>query len=177
MQTRFPQTNVLIPMAGIMRPEDVHDDGFLDTAEAIVTTNVLGPIRVWAAFSAFLAAKDSATLMTVSSGLGFTPLPLTPTYDASEAAVHMLSEAWRVQLADTGVQVVELVPPAVKTDLMPGPNQDRAMPLEAFLDEVMALLESQPDAHEILVENVKPLRTSAQDGTYDDLVRTLSGTH
>lgn len=177
VQARYPEIDVLLPMAGIMRPEDVHSGDFLATAEATVATNLLGPIRLVAAFADFLTVKEQATILTVSSGLAFTPLAMTPTYNATKAAIHMLSEAWRVQLADTGVQVIELVPPAVKTDLMPGPASEQAMPLDDFLTETMALLESQPDADEILVENVKPLRYSVQNGAYDDLVRMLSGAH
>jgi uncharacterized oxidoreductase len=177
IQERFPETNVLLPMAGIMRPEDVTTGDFLADAEATVTTNLLGPIRLWAAWADFLTAKDDATLITVSSGLAFTPLALTATYDATKSAVHALSDAWRLQLAGSGVQVIELVPPAVQTDLMPGPNTTRAMPLDVYLDETMALLESQPDAEEILVERVKALRFSEVNGDRGDLMRMLAGNH
>jgi uncharacterized oxidoreductase len=177
VQERFPETNVLLAMAGIMQPEDVTSGGFLDTAEAIVTTNLLGPLRLWAAWADFLTAKQDAALLTVSSGLAFTPLALTPTYDATKSAVHALSDAWRLQLAGTGVQVIEIVPPAVRTDLMPGPNDERAMPLDEYLEETMRLLEEQPDAHEILVERVKPLRFSEVNGNRGDLMRVLAGSH
>jgi uncharacterized oxidoreductase len=177
VQERFPETDVLLAMAGIMRPEDVTGGGFLDTAEATVTTNLLGPIRLWAAWADFLTAKEEATLITVSSGLAFTPLALTPTYDATKSAIHALSDAWRLQLSGTGVQVIELVPPAVQTDLMPGPNTAHAMPLDAYLTETVALLESQPDAREILVEQVMPLRFSERDGKRTDLMAVLAGSH
>ncbi|WP_455431062.1 SDR family oxidoreductase [Streptomyces anandii] len=152
VQTRFPETNMLITMAGIMRPENFRTPDFLSTAEATVATNLLGPLRLIAAFTEFLAAKPEATLMTVSSGLAFVPLPLTPTYNATKAAIHSLTCGIRVQLADTGIQVIELVPPAVRTALMGQENADNAMPLEDFLTEVVALLEARPDAHETLVE-------------------------
>jgi uncharacterized oxidoreductase len=177
VQARFPETNVLLPMAGVMRPEDVTSGGFLAAAEETVTTNLLGPIRLWAAWADFLTARQDAALITVSSGLAFTPLALTATYDATKSGVHALSDAWRLQLAGTGVQVIELVPPAVRTDLMPGPNTARAMPLDEYLDETMRLLETQPEAHEILVERVLPLRFSERDGTRDDLMRMLAGNH
>jgi uncharacterized oxidoreductase len=177
VQERFPETDALLAMAGIMRPEDVTSGGFLETAEATITTNLLGPIRLWAAWADFLTAKDRAALLTVSSGLAFTPLALTPTYDATKSGIHALSDAWRLQLAGTGVQVIELVPPAVRTDLMPGPNTANAMPLDEYLDETVRLLEEQPEAHEILVERVKPLRFSELRGARDDLMRTLAGSH
>ena len=177
VQQRFPETDALLIMAGVMRPEDVTSGGFLDTAEAIVATNLLGPIRLWAAWADFLVAKESATLLTVSSGLAFTPLALTPTYDATKSAVHALSDAWRLQLAGTGVQVVELVPPAVRTDLMPGPASAQAMPLDDYLTETVSLLEQHPDAHEILVEQVLPLRFAERDGRRDALMQVLAGSH
>ena len=177
VQERFPETDVLLAMAGIMRPEDVTGSGFLETAEATVATNLLGPIRLWAAWADFLTAKEEATLITVSSGLAFTPLALTPTYDATKSAIHALSDAWRLQLAGTGVQVIELVPPAVQTDLMPGPNTPNAMPLDDYLTETVALLEQHPDATEILVERVKPLRFSELHGDRAELMRMLAGSH
>ncbi|MCU1405549.1 MAG: hypothetical protein JWQ43_1852 [Glaciihabitans sp.] len=177
VQTRWPATNVLLAMAGIMQVEDVHNAGFLATAEATVETNLLGPIRLIAAFTEFLARQDNATIITVSSGLASVPLPVTPTYNATKAAIHSFSEAIRVQLADTSVQVIELVPPAVQTTLMGQQEDPSAMPLEEFLSEAMELLETQPDAHEILVERVKFLRNAEKEGRYDQVLSLLSGHH
>lgn len=174
VQHRFPDTNVLINMAGIMRPEDFHSADFLPTAEATVTTNLLGPLRLIAAFAEFLATKADATIMNVSSGLAFVPLPLTPTYNATKAAIHSLSGGLRVQLADTSIQVLELVPPAVQTGLFGQEDDENAMPLEEYLSEVMTLLETQPDATEILVERVKFLRDAEVSGTYDQVLGLLS---
>ena len=91
---RHPDLNVLITMAGIMRVEDWRQpEAFLASAESVVTTNVLGPIRLIAAFIGHLQARPDATIITVSSGLAFTPLAVTPSYNASKAAIHMLSES------------------------------------------------------------------------------------
>ncbi|MFI7425398.1 SDR family oxidoreductase [Micromonospora sp. NPDC049836] len=173
---RHPDLNVLITMAGIMRVEDWHrPESFLASAEATVTTNVLGPIRLIAAFIEHLRTRPDATIVTVSSGLAFTPLKATPSYNASKAAIHMLSESLRLQLADTTVKVVELEPPAVRTGLLPGQETSEfAMPLDEFVAEVMALLESQPDAREIQVERVKFLRYGEARGDYDQVVATLN---
>ncbi|MFF4807118.1 SDR family oxidoreductase [Micromonospora chersina] len=173
---KHPDLNVLVTMAGIMRVEDWHrPETFLASAEQIVTTNVLGPIRLIGAFIEHLQAQPDATIMTVSSGLAFTPLKVTPSYNASKAAIHMLSESLRLQLADTTVKVVELEPPAVRTALLPGQETSEfAMPLDEFVAEVVALIEAQPDAREIQVERVKFLRYGEARGDYDQVVATLN---
>jgi short-subunit dehydrogenase involved in D-alanine esterification of teichoic acids len=172
----YPALNVVIAMAGIMKIEDWHQPAsFLDSAEAIVTTNVLGPIRLIAAFIEHLQQQPDSTIITVSSGLAFAPLRVTPSYNATKAAIHMLSESVRLQLADTSVKVVELVPPAVRTGLLPGQEDSEfAMPLEEFVDEVVGLLETQPDVREILVQRVKFLRYGEARGDYDQVVATLN---
>lgn len=173
----YPELDTVMAMAGIMEPEDWHtSDGFLEIAERTVATNILGPIRVIAALVEQLSSRPDATILTVSSGLASVPLALTPTYNASKAAIHMLSESIRLQLADTSIQVVEIVPPAVQTALMGQQDSEHAMPLDAFADEVIALLQSRPDAHEILVENVLPLRNAEVNGSYDQVVAALNGT-
>ncbi|OJF15463.1 SDR family oxidoreductase [Couchioplanes caeruleus] len=175
---RHPRLNVLITMAGIMRVEDWHrPESFLADAEQVLTTNVLGPIRLIGAFIGHLQTRPDATIVTVSSGLAFTPLRATPSYNASKAAIHMLSESIRLQLADTSVSVVELVPPAVRTSLLPGhENSDAAMPLDEFVGEVVGLLEREPEATEIQVERVKFLRYGEARGDYDQVVAALNAT-
>jgi short-subunit dehydrogenase involved in D-alanine esterification of teichoic acids len=171
-----PDLNVVVTMAGIMRIEDWHrPESFLASAESVVTTNVLGPIRLIAAFIEHLRAQPDATIMTVSSGLAFTPLAVTPSYNASKAAIHMLSESIRLQLADTSVRVIELEPPSVRTALLPGQDDNEfAMPLDEFVAEVVALLAAQPDAKEIQVERVKFLRYGEARGDYHQVVATLN---
>jgi short-subunit dehydrogenase involved in D-alanine esterification of teichoic acids len=89
----------------------------------------------------------------------------------------MLSESIRLQYAGSGVKVVELVPPSVRTELMPGQESSPvAMPLEDFIAEAMSLLETQPDAKEIQVERVKFLRHGEARGDYDTVVATLNQT-
>ncbi|MFI5933096.1 SDR family oxidoreductase [Actinoplanes sp. NPDC051494] len=170
-----PDLNVLIAMAGIMAVEDVHTPGFLADAERIVTTNILGPLRLIAAFTEHLQSRPDATLITVSSGLAHTPLAPFPTYNGSKAFIHQFTESIRLQLAGTSVQVIELCPPAVQTELLPGGSSvEHYLPLDAFTDEVMTLLETRPDAGEILVEAVKFLRFAEAEGRYDAAVAALN---
>jgi uncharacterized oxidoreductase len=168
-----PELNVVATVAGIMLPERLLDPAHLATAEATVATNLLGTIRVLSAFLPFLAEQSEAAVITVSSGLAFVPLPLTPTYAATKAAIHSYTESLRVQLAGTPVRVFELAPPAVQTALMNQENDENAMPLEPFLSETMELLAAQDDG-ELLVETVKPLRYAERDGSYPQILAHLS---
>lgn len=163
-----PDLNVVIQNAGIMVAEDIAaDDWTLDTAEAIITTNLLGPIRLTAALLPHLKKKGDATIMTVSSGLAFVPLAATPTYGATKAAIHSWSIALRQQLSESGIGVIELIPPGVQTELMPGHDSDpNAMPLADYIAEVMAILEANPDGAEIVVERCKPLRAAQDDAQH-----------
>lgn len=173
---RHPDLDVVLAMAGIMTAEDWRSPAALGAAEQVVTTNLLGPIRLLAAFTEHLQTRPGAAFVTVSSGLAHVPLALTPTYNATKAAIHSLSEGLRLQLEPAGVQVVEIVPPAVATELTPILEEHPgAMPLDAFADEVMALLAADPDAHEILVENVLPLRRAETEGRYAETVARLNG--
>jgi uncharacterized oxidoreductase len=173
---RHPDLNVVIAMAGLMKIEDWHHpETFLDSAESVIATNVLGPIRLIASFVEHLQKQPDATIVTVSSGLAFAPLKVTPSYNASKAAIHMLTESLRLQLADTTVRLKELEPPSVATDLLPGQQESSfAMPLDEFIDEVMQVLETDPDGNEIQVERVKFLRYGEARGDYDQVVAALN---
>ena len=169
-----PDTNVLVTSVGIMEPEDLHDSAFLDVAERTITTNLLGPIRLIAALTRQLASQDRAAILTVSSGLAFVPLPSTPTYSATKAAIHSFTESMRVQFADTAIEVIEIAPPAVRTTLMNQEDSPHAMPLEEFLDETMSLLGGGESNGEVLVENVKRMRFAEASGTYGEVLEMLS---
>lgn len=164
----YPSLNTVIHNAGIMHMEDLKSGG-VDDAEAIVTTNLLGPIRLTAALLPQLLAQPRSALMTVSSGLAFVPMTITPTYCATKAAIHSYSQSLRYQLKGTSVQVLELIPPYVQTGLMGDrqANDPNAMPLREFIDETMNILKSSPEATEICVERVKPLRFAERNGGYD----------
>ncbi len=170
-----PTLNVLINNAGIMRPENLLTGNLADS-ESIITTNLLGPIRLTAALLPHLEKQPHATVMNVSSGLAFVPMAMTPTYCATKAAIHSYTQSLRYQLKSTSVEVLELIPPYVQTELM-GSRQaadPRAMPLDKFIAEVMDLLKTQPSAAEICVENVKPLRFAAENGNYESFFRNFN---
>jgi uncharacterized oxidoreductase len=148
----------------------------MDAVETTIATNLLGPIRLTAALLPHLRTQTAATVMTVSSGLAFIPLTATPTYNATKAAIHSWSQSLRRQLAGTSVEVLELVPPAVATDLMPGhADNPHSMPLADFTAEVIGLIERQDTPQgEILVERVKFLRFAEVNG-YQAVFDVLNG--
>jgi uncharacterized oxidoreductase len=167
LATDHPALNVVIHNAGIMRPENLLTQSpELTDTEAIITTNLLGPIRLTAALLPQFQKQPHAAILTVSSGLAYIPMAITPTYCATKAAIHSWSQSLRYQLKSTNIQVLEIVPPYVQTELMGSAQaaDPRAMPLKEFLDETINLIKTHPNATEILVERVKPLRFAEHNG-------------
>ena len=174
---QFPALNVLINMAGVMKSEYLLDPAAAQVAEDTVATNLLGPIRLTAALLPLLTKQPASTVMTVTSGLAYVPLFMTPTYCATKAAIHSYTQSLRYQLQDTPVQVIELVPPYVQTELM-GERQasdPNAMPLADYIAETMSILTNSPDATEVLVDRVKPQRTAESSGNYDTFYQNFNG--
>ncbi len=174
---KFPKLNVVLHNAGVMRPEKLRDAGSsLADAETTVTTNLLGPMRLTAALLPLLEKQENATILTVSSGLAFVPMASTPTYSATKAGLHSWTQSLRYQLQGTKIEVVELIPPYVQTELM-GAHQasdPNAMPLDEFIAETMKLLSAQPTPAEVCVERVKPLRFAPENGKFDQIFKGMN---
>lgn len=172
---KYPALNAVLHNAGIMKNEDVKQ-GKTEDAEATIATNLLGPIRLNAALLPHLLRQPSATVMTVTSGLAYVPLSMTPAYCATKAAIHSYTLSLRFQLRDTNVQVIEIVPPYVQTELMGDrqKNDPMAMPLADYLRETFAVLRDQPDVTEVVIDRVKPLRFAAQGNDYDGFFKTFN---
>jgi len=172
----YPSLNILINNAGIMKGENLRDLPIgLDDSEAVITTNLLGPIRLTAALLPHLQKQTHAAIINVSSGLAFVPLPVTATYSATKAALHSYTISLRVQLAGTRVEVIEIIPPAVATELTPGraPNE-RMMSLPDYIEQTMQILKTQPTPSEVCVEHVKFLRFAEAQGNFDKALQMLS---
>lgn len=170
-----PALNVLINNAGIMRFENAAGRRDLADAEATVVTNLLGPIRLTNALVDHLATRPDATIVNVSSGLAFVPLAATPTYSATKAAIHSYTLSLRRQLAGK-IDVVELAPPAVQTDLTPGQaTREGYMPLKDFIDETMSIFAQQPTPALIGVKRLAFLRNAEAEGRFDETFATLNG--
>lgn len=169
-----PTLNVVINNAGIMRFEALDQARNLSDAEATITTNLLGPIRLTDALIEHLLGQPDAALINVSSGLAFVPLTATPTYAATKAAIHSYTVSLREALKGR-IEVIELVPPAVQTDLTPGQaTREGYLPLADFIDEVMALFQQQPTPREILVQRVAFLRNAEAEHRFDHAVMSLN---
>jgi uncharacterized oxidoreductase len=165
--SKHPALNVVVHCAGIMIPEDfLKPQDSLGADEAIIATNLLGPIRLTTELLPLLRKQHHATVMTVSSGLAFVPMAMTPTYSATKAAIHSYTQSLRYQLRKTDVAVLELIPPYIATTLTGGRQADdpRAMPLPEFIAETMKILKAEPTPAEILVKRVHTLRFAADNG-------------
>ena len=153
-----PALNVLINNAGIMLADRVggriDDKLLLDT----VTTNLVGPIRMTSALIEHLKGKEDAVVAYTSSVLGFVPMAATAVYSATKAALHSYALSQRFLLRKSGIRVLEIAPPWVRTDLMNSREAEEAMPLDQFIEETMAVLES--DANEILVDGARTFRSN-----------------
>jgi uncharacterized oxidoreductase len=113
---RFPALYILINNAGIMRKINLHDASIsLEDVCREIETNLVGPVRMVKQFLPLLKAQPSAAIVNVSSGLAFTPFPISPIYCAAKAAVHSFTQSLRVQLKNTSVKVFELAPPSAET--------------------------------------------------------------
>lgn len=172
--SKHPSLNIVIHNAGIMVNEKLTSHDCSEIATDTVATNFLGPIYLTNALLPHFLKQKSAMIVTVTSGLAYVPLVMTPTYSATKAAIHSYTQSLRYQLQNTSIEVKELVPPYVRTNLM-GERQNsdpNAMPLEEFIAEVISIFREQPKAEEILVKRVLPQRTAGFDvQKYDEFFK------
>jgi uncharacterized oxidoreductase len=116
----YPQLNMLINNAGIMKTINLHETSDLDELTREIDTNLKGPMRLASAFLPHLKKQSEAAIVNVSSGLAFVPLPSSPVYCATKAGLHSFTQSLRVQLKNTPVKVFEVAPPATETELLSG---------------------------------------------------------
>ncbi len=171
VRERFPELNVLVANAGVSHAERMAaDDWDATVARSIIETNILGVLRVTAAFLPTLRRRRDSVLMATSSNLAFVPRADLPTYCASKAFLHSWLQSLRHQLRGIPVEVLELAPPYVRTELT-GTHQasdPRGMPLNEYVAEVLGILEARGHPRgEVLVERDMGRRTAERDGRYD----------
>ncbi|WP_096510356.1 SDR family oxidoreductase [Pseudomonas izuensis] len=156
--SRYPDLNVLINNAGVMMLDNA--GGAVDDALAqlTVTTNLLGPIRMTSALVEHLKAKPDAVIANVSSVLGFVPMAVAAVYSATKAALHSYTLSQRYLLREQGIQLVEVAPPWVRTELLNSSEEERAIPLDQFITQAMEQFESGVD--EVLVSPAEAMRAN-----------------
>jgi uncharacterized oxidoreductase len=161
--TKYPKLNVLLNNAGIMLLDDVSkpiDDNLLTSQ---FETNLFGTVRMTSAFIEHLKTQKSGTVLNVSSVLGFVPMAFAALYSATKAGIHAYSMSLRYMLKGTSVEVQEIAPPWVQTDLLNSNEEPRAMPLKPFIEQTIEALRTSD--REVLVEIAKPYR--ANPGVYE----------
>lgn len=179
VQEQFPELNVLINNVGVSRPEDFTAHTVdLSAARSIIQTNIVSVLHVTAALLPTLRQRPASTIITTTSGLAFLPRVTFPAYCASKAFLHSWLQSLRVQLRKTSVEVLELVPPYVQTELT-GRSQatdPNAMPLADYIAEVMQMLgDPTPTNGEILVQRAEALRWAEKNGEYEQLFTARNG--
>ena len=140
-----PDVNVLINNAGIQQRYHVlranaKEDWSYYSQE--IASNIEAPFHFSMLFAPYLANKDYGAILNVSSGLAFTPMAIAPIYSATKAAVHSFTMSLRQQLEDTGIEVVEIAPPAVNTDLGGAGLHTFGTPVDEFADAIFNGLEA-----------------------------------
>jgi uncharacterized oxidoreductase len=136
VEANHPDTNVLINNAGIQNWMRVEADSFYDKAHEEITTNVLAPIHLANLFSGLGSMK---TIINVTSGLAFIPLAQAPVYCATKAFMRSFTLSLRRQLKDT-IEVIEMIPPALNTDLGGKGIHDAYPPVSEFIETIFEQL-------------------------------------
>lgn len=173
IREQFPKLNVVINNAGISKPEDLTSDSIdFSVAQSVIQTNIVGVLHLTAALLPTLKQQPHSTIITTTSDLAFVPLSGFPTYCASKAFLHSWLQSLRVQLRETSVEVLELAPTYVQTELG-GSSQatdPAAMPLADYISEVMQILSTPNPPHgEILVNRSKAYRFAERNGDYEQI--------
>jgi len=134
----FPDLNVLINNAGIQnRVNALATERSWEDLQQEIAINLEAPLHLSFLLAKRLAHKNNATIINVSSGLAFVSMAAAPVYCATKAGIHSFSISMRVQLASAGIDVVEVAPPMVQTDLCAPGIHAAGAPVNEFTDAVM----------------------------------------
>jgi uncharacterized oxidoreductase len=129
--------NVLVNNAGIQQWMSISDPDFFQRAKDEITTNIEAPLHLT---SLFISLKSLHTIMNVTSGLAFVPLTKVPVYSASKAFFHSFTLSLRHLLKSKNIEVIEIIPPALNTDLGGKGLHDAAPPVSVFIESVFQQL-------------------------------------
>jgi len=164
--TRFPGVNMLINNAGVQLEADMTREVSLDRIHTEIETNLVAPIHLSSLFVPHLAAQRNAAIINVSSGLAFVPIAFMPVYCASKAAIHSITLSLRHQLKNKPIQVFEIIPPSVDTELGHDRRKDKSathggMPVNEFIEGAMDAL--RKDILEAPVGHAAGLRAKREE--------------
>jgi len=137
IQTEHPDLNVLVNNAGIQNWMNISDAGFFERAKEEIVTNIEAPIHL---ITLFLNLRSAKTVMNVTSGLSFSPFVKVPVYSATKAFFHSFTQSLEVMLKPKNIEVIEIVPPALNTDLGGKGLHDAAPPVSDFIESIFAQL-------------------------------------
>ena len=165
---KHPGLDTIVTMSGVMLLEDLRDPAHFSDAMKVIDTNLVGTIRLIDAFTPHLIERGSGTIVTVTSGIAFLPVPADAHVRRLEGRRARLLRGPARATGRHGRRVAELVPPAVATSRNTRQPNPRALKLDAFATEVMDLLRTDPTPHEILVKGVQMHRWAEREGTYDE---------
>ena len=154
---------VLCNNAGIQQWMDVSDPDFYERAEAEIITNVLAPIHLT---NLFINLPSLKTIMNVTSGLAFVPLAKVAVYSATKAFFRSFTLSLRRMLRDRHIEVVEVIPPALNTDLGGKGIHDAAPPVSDFIESIFAQLKEGKDE---VTFGMSADRANANNGVVKDL--------
>ncbi len=158
---QFPELNIIINNAGIMRLIDLQDTTLdLENINREIATNLSGTIQMVHQFLPHLITKKSSAIVNVSSGIAFMPYSTAPVYSASKAGVHAYSQALRLQLEETNVKVFEVIPPGVNTNLQNDwvlkPNPGMMMDVKKMVNvAIKGILKDKPEIKPFLLRVIK----------------------
>lgn len=138
---RFPNLNVVINNAGVQREVDLKDNEPWEDTREEIAINLDAPIHLSRLFVPHLLAKENPAIVMVTSGLSFVPIARVPVYCATKAGLHSYTLSLRLQLASTPIKVVEVIPPAVNTDLGGKGKHNFGAPLNEYCDATFAKLQ------------------------------------
>ena len=142
VRSDHPDTNVLVNNAGIQQWISIGDEDFYERAKLEIATNIEAPVHLTSLF----AKLDSlTTIMNVTSGLSFAPFTKVPVYSATKAFFHSFTLSTRHLLRSKGIEVIEIIPPAINTDLGGKGLHDFAPPVSEFIDAIFEQLKEGKD--------------------------------
>ncbi len=134
-----PGVNVLVNNAGIQQWMGVDDPDFGRRSREEIAINIEAPVHL---AHLFLELPNLNTIMNVTSGLAFAPMAKVPVYSATKAFMRSFTLSLRHLVKDRGIEVIEIIPPALNTDLGGKGLHDFAPPVKDFLDAIFPQLEA-----------------------------------